>query len=79
MQSLQYSKDIARFEALAEEAYSAMYDARHPKDFAEDALMNMQRAIDIALEIGFQDEADRLTKRRDHIKAVYDHQFRWLK
>ncbi len=56
-----------------------MYDARHPKDFAEDALMNMQRAIDIALEIGFQDEADRLTKRRDHIKAVYDHQFRWLK
>ena len=56
-----------------------MYDARHPKDFAEDALMNMQRAIDIALEIGFQDGADRLTKRRDHVKAVYDHQFRWLK
>ncbi len=57
-----------------------MYDARdyETKDFADDALINLQRAIDIAKECGLAGKAERLTKRREHIWAVYNHQFRWL-
>lgn len=71
------NREIARLEALAEEAYTAMYDARRPKDYAEDALLNLRRAIDIAEDGGDQAEVERLTKRHDHIRAVYNSQFRW--
>jgi hypothetical protein len=72
-------EEIARFEALAEEAYAGMYDAHRPKEHAEDALLNMQRAIDAAAALGLKDEAQRLTERRDHIQSVYNHQFRWVR
>jgi hypothetical protein len=72
------TKEIARFEALAEEAYSAMYDVRDTstKDCYDDARYNLGRAIDIAQMCGLAIEVERLTARRDHIKAVYNSQFR---
>jgi hypothetical protein len=72
------AKEIARFEALAEEAYSAMYDVRDfgVKDLYEDALYNLARAIDIARMRGLNDTVERLSKRRDHIDTVYNRQFR---
>lgn len=73
-------KEIAQFEALAETAYSAMYDARphNVKDYYEDAVMNLQRAIDTAVAKGMAAEAERLTKRRDHIETLYNRQFRYV-
>ncbi len=72
------TKEIARFEALAEEAYTRMYDTRdhYVKDCFEDALYNLGRAIDIAEMRGMKSELARLVKRRDHIQAVYNSQFR---
>ena len=72
------TKEIARFEALAEQAYSTMYDTRdhNVKDCFDDALYNLGRALDIAQMRGLTDDVERLTKRRNHIQAVYDSQFR---
>jgi hypothetical protein len=72
------TKEIARFEALAEEAYTRIYDERdhNVKDCVEDALYNLTRAIDIAQMRGMTGEVERLKKRAAHIKAVYDSQFR---
>jgi len=72
------TKEIARFEALAEEAYTRMYDVRdhNAKECVEDALYNLGRALDIAEMRGLTLEIERLTKRRDHIMAVYNRQFR---
>jgi hypothetical protein len=70
------SKEIARFEALAEEAYGAMYDLRDPKDCRDDACYNLERAIDIARMRGLAGDIERLSKRRDHIASVYNIQFR---
>jgi hypothetical protein len=72
------TKEIARFEALAEQAYSTMYDTRdhNVKDCFDDALYNLGRAVDIARMRGLDVDVARLTKRRDHIQAVYNSQFR---
>ena len=72
------TKEIARFEALAEEAYTRMYDERdhNVKDCLDDALYNLARALDIAEMRGLTVDIARLKKRRDHIRAVYDGQFR---
>jgi hypothetical protein len=72
------TKEIARFEALAEEAYSTMYDTRehNAKDCFDDALYNLGRALDIAQMRGLKDDADRLNKRIEHIRAVYNNQVR---
>ncbi len=72
------TKEIARFEALSEEAYTRMYDTRdhNVKDCFDDALYNLDRALDIARMRGMSDEIARLAKRRDHIRAVYNSQFR---
>jgi hypothetical protein len=72
------SKEMARFEALAEEAYTRLYDVRdrNVKECVEDALYNLQRALDIAQMRGLALDAARLAKRRDHISAVYASQFR---
>lgn len=72
------TKEIARFEALAEEAYSTMYDTRdrNVKDCFDDALYNLGRALDIAQMRGLRDEVSRLTKRIEHVRAVYAGQLR---
>ena len=66
------------FERAAELAYSAMYEARRPKEFYEDAMLAFHRAIDAAIRAGLAGKAARLAERRDHVRAVYDKQFRWL-
>jgi len=66
------SKEMARFEALAEEAYSRIYDARYrdAKECLEDALYNLSRAIDIAEMRGRAPDIERLKKRRAHLVAA---------
>lgn len=70
--------EIARFEALAEEAMSAIYDTRGSDVRAalEDARYNIERALDIARMRGLTGEIERLTRRRDRIKAAYDARFK---
>jgi len=71
--------DMARYEAVAEAAYDAMYDPKdryHAKELRDDALGALLSAIDIAKFLGLAEEAARLEKRYDHIYAVYAHQFR---
>ncbi|HTP78064.1 MAG TPA: hypothetical protein VMJ73_13925 [Rhizomicrobium sp.] len=70
--------EIARFEALAEEALSAIYDARDADVRAalEDARYNIERALDIARMRGLVAVIERLTRRRDRIQAMYDARFK---
>ncbi len=72
------SSEMARFEALAEEAMSAVYDIRGTNIRAalEDALYNVERALDIARIRGWADDVERLTKRRDRIQASFDSRFK---
>ena len=69
---------MARFEALAEEAMSAVYDARgtNVRAALEDALYNIERAADIARIRGWMEDIERLTKRRDRIQAVFNARFK---
>jgi hypothetical protein len=72
--------DAERYEELAEAAYDAMYRAApsySAKMGYEDAA-NFSKAIAAARKAGAQDEAARLTARLDHIRAVYNSQFRGL-
>jgi hypothetical protein len=70
--------EMARFEALAEEAMSAVYDMRNVdvRSCLEDALYNIGRAADIARIRGWTGEAERLSKRRDRIQATFDARFK---
>jgi hypothetical protein len=76
--SMSDTKEMARFEALAEEAYTRIYDERghSVKDCIEDALYNLARAIDIAQMRGLTGEVERLKKRIAHIQGVYDGWFK---
>jgi hypothetical protein len=69
---------MARFEALAEEAMSAVYDIRNADVRAalEDALYNIGRALDIARIRGWGRDIERLEKRRDRIQASFDARFK---
>jgi hypothetical protein len=69
--------EIAHHEALGEQSYTAMYDARRPKDDYEDAHLHFHRAIEAATRLGRADEVARLRRRIEHITAVYNHQFRY--
>ncbi|HEY7990335.1 MAG TPA: hypothetical protein VID77_03010 [Stellaceae bacterium] len=70
--------DMTRFEALAEAAYAAMYDARPRavKALYENTCSHFAAAIDMAKRAGRDDDAARLTARRAHVMTVYDRQFR---
>jgi hypothetical protein len=67
-------------EKLAEAAYDAMYEASpaSAKDCFDDARSFLDKAIDLAKRAGLEDEATRLTARRDHIASVYNSQFRGI-
>jgi len=71
--------EVARLEALADASYDAMYDAaRHNvKDQFEDAHMSLSGAISLAEANGLANTAQRLRKRLEHIRNVYNHQFRY--
>jgi len=72
------SSEMARFEALAEEAMSAIYDARGAdvRGNLEDALYNVERAIDIARIRGWVDDVARLSKRQARIQAAFNARFK---
>jgi hypothetical protein len=69
---------MARFEALAEEAMSAVYDIRNADVRAalEDAIYNIGRALDIARIRGWMRDIERLEKRRDRIQVSFDARFK---
>jgi len=71
--------DMVRFEALAEAAYDAMYEARlhGAKNRYEEARYHFDRAIEAAFRARLHDEAARLKRRRDHVGRVYNSQFRY--
>jgi hypothetical protein len=69
---------MARFEALAEEAMSAIYDARgiDARAAHEDALYNIAQALSIARIRGWDADAERLARRQVRIQASFDARFR---
>lgn len=70
--------ELARFEKLAETAYEAMYDAlpRMVKSHYEDAMLYLAKALTEAERAGNVTAAERLTLRREHIRNVFNNQFR---
>lgn len=72
--------EMSDYEARAEMAYAAMYDAapHNVKDYYEDACLYLAHAIQVATDLGLSDEAARLKKRGEEIDAVYNHQFRYV-
>jgi hypothetical protein len=71
--------DMVRFEALAEAAHEAMYEARlrGAKGCYEEARAHFAGAIEAAQRAGLHEEAARLKRRRDHVARVYNSQFRY--
>ena len=68
--------ELDEWERLAEQSYSDMYEARCAKEPYEDACLQFARAIEVAQRLGLDQEAERLIRRRDHVMAVYNSQFR---
>ena len=68
--------DLVEWERRAEQAYAEMYQARRAKEPYEDACFAFARAIETAQRLGLDEEAARLNRRVEHIRAVYNSQFR---
>ncbi|MBL6853835.1 MAG: hypothetical protein ISS15_07685 [Alphaproteobacteria bacterium] len=70
--------EMARFEALAEEAMSAIYDARGIDIRAahEDALYNIGQALAVARMRGWTEDIARLARREARIQASFDARFK---
>ena len=64
-----------QLERWGEEAYDRMYDTRSPSGEYSEAKENFYMAIQLARELGRQDEVQRLEKRLEHIKSVFRSQF----
>jgi len=67
------TKEMARFEALAEEAWTQIYDSRHrnARECFEDARYNLERALAIAEMRGLKGDALRLGARLEHMTKTY--------
>jgi hypothetical protein len=63
---------------LAEEAMSAIYDARDTNVRAalEDAAYNLERALDIARMRGMDEAVTELERRRARVQAAFDARFK---
>ena len=72
------AEQMAQWEARAEAAYAAMYDApdHDQKDLKDDALLYLARAIEIADALGLAADAARLKARESNIMGVWNSQFR---
>jgi hypothetical protein len=68
-------KHVAEYEALAEKAYEQMYDSRYPAGEYSDLEDYFAAALGAARGVGLTAEAERLSKRLEHCKAVYRKQF----
>ena len=71
-------KTIEQFEQAAEAAYAAMYDAKphNVEDCYDDAQLCFAHALEAATLAGLTDEVERLKSRVEHIRNVYNGQFR---
>jgi hypothetical protein len=69
---------MAQYEARAEKAYDAMYDSRYPAAEYSDVKDYFSEAIALARRAGLAAEAERLSKRLEHCKAVCRKQFTQL-
>ncbi len=69
---------IARLETQAEAAYAAMYDTHGHgvKTCYEDASRALAQAIALAKRAQMHQTAAQFAARKEHITAVYNHQFR---
>ena len=75
----QYEREMKQLEDLREKAerhYTAMYDARHPRDDYEDASAALSQAIRVASFLHRPDLEEEIAQRLAHIAAVYNSQFR---
>ena len=72
--------EMADYEARAEAAHTAMYDAapHNVKDCYDDACLYLAHAIQMATGLGLAGEVERFRKRSEEIDAVYNHQFRYV-
>jgi hypothetical protein len=63
---------------LAEEAMSAIYDARDTNVRAalEDAAYNLERALDIARMRGMDEAVTELERKRARVQAAFDARFK---
>ena len=68
--------ELEEWERRAEAAYSEMYEARRAKEPYEDACFAFARAIEAARRLGLKEEVARLSRRVEHVRAVYNSQFR---
>ena len=68
-------EEVAKYEALAEAAYSEMYEARSPAGSYSELKECFAMAIGAAERAGLHDEAKRLNARLEHCKQVYRSQF----
>jgi hypothetical protein len=69
---------LTRLKAMGEKAYDDMYEAHSARDAAvcySDAKESFYDAIGLANRLGLTDEAETLSKRLEHIKAVFRSQF----
>ena len=73
-------EQLADYEARAENAYGAMYDAapHNVKDCYEDASLYLAYAVKLAKKLGLMAEAERLAARSVHMDNVYNGQFRYV-
>ena len=68
-------REMAKFEAHAEQAYDEMYKTRYPIGLYSDLKDFFDLAISAAERAGRPDEAARLAKRREHCRDVYRKHF----
>lgn len=68
-------QQLAALRVSAEEAYSRMYVASHPKDERDDALSYLAQAMKTAQLLNNQDALAELKVRHEHINAVFRSQF----
>jgi len=68
-------KRMKECEALAEQAYDAMYNTRYPVGHYADLKDYFSDAIAAASRAGLTAEAERLRQRLEHCKQVYRRQF----
>jgi hypothetical protein len=66
---------MGQLERWGEEAYDRMYDSRRPSGDYSEAKENFYMAIQLARELGREDEVQRLEARLAHIKGVFRSQF----
>ncbi|HEX7966190.1 MAG TPA: aldehyde dehydrogenase family protein [Gammaproteobacteria bacterium] len=68
-------EQLGQLERWGEEAYDRIYDSRRPSTDYSEAKENFYMAIQLARELGREDEVQRLEARLKHIKDVFRSQF----